>query len=245
MMKKVLVCWEDRYHEKLDLCLRRALHALDAVAPPTALLYFDDVRGNGGFEPYVRRDWPKIATRGILKSRGSIDYLLCIADADRASTCCDIERPPAPPAATTEWLQRANEAWTKKLRSATTHVPERIFGRFLRWSQESLLLAGHDCEAALLRLGCRDNEALRRHLSSCQPNPLTLADSDFLDHYRHPESCLSEMLAAGRGAATKKGDINRDDALDELSRVSLQHLCSRVPDLLGLATFLRDLPDAA
>src|SRR4051794_32130647 len=114
-MRRVLICWEDRFHEKLDLCLRRAVQAGGVPAPPLAL-FFDDVRGNGGFDPYVRRDWPKAAGKGLLKSAGPIHYLACVADADRAPDCCDIERAPMPPVSSSAWIEQANERWTDKLR---------------------------------------------------------------------------------------------------------------------------------
>lgn len=66
-MTKVLVCWEDRFHGKLDVCVRRALRHLGLASPE---LYFDDCRGNGGFVPYIERDWPRLAQRGLPKSRG-------------------------------------------------------------------------------------------------------------------------------------------------------------------------------
>ena len=70
-MIRVLVCWEDEYHAKLDLCLKRALRSVGDGSSPA--LFFAGVRGNGSFEPYVRRDWPKAAKVGLPKSGGPID----------------------------------------------------------------------------------------------------------------------------------------------------------------------------
>ncbi len=83
LMTKILVLWEDAYHGALDRCVRRAIQHLGGGLTPLEL-YFDDVRGNGGFTPYVQQDWPIAASRGLAKSRGPIDHLLCVADADRA-----------------------------------------------------------------------------------------------------------------------------------------------------------------
>ncbi len=139
-MIRVLVCWEDEYHAKLDLCLKRALHTVGDGSSPA--LFFAGVRGNGGFEPYVRRDWPKAVRVGLPKSGGPIDYLVCVADADRAQDCCGVDRPPPAPAGTAEWVTRANELWTGRLRTAATRSADRVIGRFLRWNQESLKRGG-------------------------------------------------------------------------------------------------------
>jgi hypothetical protein len=235
-MTKVLVCWEDRFHEKLDLCLRRALRR---SARPGPELFFDDARGNGGFEPYVRRDWPKLVQKGLLKSGGPIDYLICVADADRASTCCSIELPPAAPSSTSAWVQRANEAWTDALRRAAGLESARIFGRFLRWNQESLLIAAYDIEGALKRLGCRDLEAVKTYLRSCAPSPADAPNELFTEQYRKAGKCFEEMLKAGRGSPLRKGSQPRDDALEEASRLAIDRLCARVPDLADLADQVR------
>lgn len=235
-MIKVLVCWEDRFHEELDRCLRRALRQ---GAIPSLDLYFDDARGNGGFVPYLQRDWPKLTTKGLPKSGGPIDFLLCVADADRATDCCTIERPPMIPMPTAPWVERANKLWTDVLRSATTLHPSRIFGHFIRWNQESLLLAAHDVEAVMKRLGCRDLGAVTKHLRACKPSPLDMIDASFVEHYRNTGRCLDDLLRAAHGGAFRKGGQPARDALDEASRIAIARLCARVPDLAGLAEQVR------
>lgn len=76
--------------------------------------------------------------------------MLFIADADRAHDCAPIG--PPPPAATQTWVDEANQAWTAKLRAAAPLGADRVHGRFLRWHQESLLIAGHDHPRVLARL---------------------------------------------------------------------------------------------
>lgn len=238
---KVLVCWEDRYHAAMDLCLRRALRHGSAGAAFDVELFFDDVRGNGGFEPYVRRDWPKLVRHGLPKSNGPVDYLVCIADADRATTCCGIEAPPPAPASTSAWIERANRAFTEVLQSAAPTSPARVLGRFLRWSQESLLIAVHDVDLALRRLGCRDLDAARAHLRACRPSPMTVTDDLFVEHYRHGSNCLTDLMAAAGASPTRKGSSSRDDALNEASRVALDRLLARVPDVALAASAIRGL----
>lgn len=238
-MIRILVCWEDEYHAKLDLCLKRALHVVGDK--PSSALFFAGVRGNGGFEPYVRRDWPKAARVGLPKSGGPIDYLVCVADADRAQDCCGVDRPPPAPAPTAEWVTRANELWTAQLQAAATLSAERVIGRFLRWNQESFLIAGHDIESALARLGCANTAAIAQHLATCSPSPRTTADALFTDTFRHSSQCLDDLIKRGGGQSTKKGSILRDDALDEISKVGIPQLCARAPDLASLAELVQRL----
>src|SRR5262245_61527993 len=114
-MTRVLVCWEDRRHGKLDACVRRAIRHLGLASPE---LFFDDCRGNGGFVPYVERDWPRLARHGLPKSAGPIDRLVCVADADRAHECAPVASHTTEATSTATWLDRANEAWTAVLRAA-------------------------------------------------------------------------------------------------------------------------------
>lgn len=236
---KILVCWEDRYHGKLDLCLRRAVQMLEA--PPELRLFFDDVRGNGGFEPYLKQDWPKAVRVGLPKSQGPMDALLFVADADRVQQCAAVAPPPPAPASTQAWLDAANQAWTERLRAAAPLAAERVHGRFLRWNQESLLIAGHDHPRALSCLGCREPSGVLRYLQRCAPNPAEVSDALFVDQFRKPGRCLQELLAAGKAAPLKKGDPELDDALDELSRSAMPQLGARITDLTGLASLIQTL----
>lgn len=234
-MIKVAVCWEDSLHKKLDLCLRRALRQR-LPQGPSPQLFFIDSRGNGGFDPYVRSDWPKARIKGFPKSHGPLDYLLCIADADKASECCPtIERPPDGDGTSGDWVIRANDAWTAKLRAATTLEPSRVFGVFLRWNQESLLIAAHDVPGALEQLGCKRPDLLQAYLRSCAPSPLNTPDHLFADRFRKSGRCLDEMLKAAQAPSSKKGSAPRDDVLDIASGKAIDRLCARVPDLAALA----------
>jgi hypothetical protein len=233
-MTRIVVCWEDLYHEELDRCLRRALR-LRAPARPSPRLFPQGVRGYGGFEPYVRFDWPALVTRGLLKSNGPIDYLFCVADADRATECCPIERAPEGDGTSGDWVSRANDAWTEKLRAAANLEPSRIFGVFLRWSQESLLIAAHDVPGALEKLGCKKLDLVQKHLRACAPSPLDTPDHLFADRFRKASKCLDDMLKAAGAPAPKKGSLPRADVLEIASQKGIDRLCARVPDLAALA----------
>ena len=242
-MTNVLVVWEDRFHAKLDLCLKRTLRHL-GVPPP--VLCFDKVLGYGGFKSYVEASWPEAAHRGLVRtsnrSGGPIHHLVCVADADRAHECCAVDNPTTVAGSTAAWLAEANERWTAKLRATATTAPERIHGRFLRWSQESLLIAAHDVDQALAPLGCRDLGRVRKHLQACSPSPLSTPDAEFADSFRKPERCLEDMLKAAGASIPKKGAVSRDDAIDAASTHAIAKLCARVPDLAMLAHLVSGLP---
>lgn len=243
-MIRVLVCWEDRFHEALDLCLRRTLQhrrAAGLALPEERRLFFDDARGYGGFERYVREDWPRSSCKGLPRSGGPIHHLICVADADRASDCCGEDAPPTLPAATRDWIERCNASWTRRLRGATSVEPLHVHGRFLRWNKESLIIAGHDSAAAMRRLGCRDLTALHRHLTACAPNPLLAMDEQFTDLFRRPGRCLAELVTAAGGRQPRKSDPTVDDALKEISGSMIARLCTRIPDLIGLAELVESV----
>jgi hypothetical protein len=234
-MIQIVVCWEDEYHDKLDRGLRRALRRR-APEGPSVALFPDGVRGYGNFEPYVRSDWRNARLEGIAKSRGPIDYLICVADADRATECCaTIPEAPKGDGTSSGWVSHANDAWTEKLRAAAPLEPSRIFGVFLRWSQESLLIAAHDVPGAMQKLGCKQLDLLQAHLRACRPSPLDTPDHLFADRFRKAGKCLDDMLKAARAQATKKGSVPQRDALGIAIDKGIDRLCARVPDLAALA----------
>jgi hypothetical protein len=234
-MTQIVICWEDDDHDKLDKCLRRALRRY-APERPSPALFPDGARGYGNFEQYARSDWSIARLKGVAKSRGPIDYLFCVADADRATECCaTIPQAPKGDGTTSEWVSRANDAWTEKLRAAATLEPSRIFGVFLRWSQESLLIAAHDVPGVMEKLGCKRPDLLQAHLRACSPSPLNTPDHLFPDRFRKAGKCLDEMLKATHAQAAKKGSVARRDALRIAIEEPIDRLCARVPDLAALA----------
>lgn len=238
-MTKVLVLWEDAYHGALDRCVRRALQHMGGA--PEIELYFDHVRGNGGFAPYLANDWPIAAVRGLPKSRGPIDHLVCVADADFAHDCCAVSPGHAATSPTLPWVEDANHRWTEGLRARAAVGRGRVTGRFLRWNQESLLIALHDIDDALRALGITAMRGVQAYLRSCDPSPLTLSPEGFVDAYRRPQRCFDEMLKAAGARPARKGTPVRDDAIDAASRRAIEKLCVRVPDLAALSSTIRGL----
>jgi hypothetical protein len=239
-MTRILILWEDLHHDKLDRCLRRAIRHLGIPSPD---LSFANCRGNGGFLPYLSQNWLRISRSGLVKSGGPIHHLVCVADADRAHECCSVENPATVSGATATWLARATEAWTQKLRGGASVSPERIHGHFLRWNQESLLIAAHDVEEALTALGCRDHGKVRSHLAACQPSPTATPDPEFADRFRRPERCLTDLLKAAGARVHAKGTPPRGDALEAASARAIDRLCARVPDLPSLARLVGGLAE--
>jgi hypothetical protein len=235
---RVLVVWEDLHHDKLDLCLKRAIRHLGIASPQ---LSFVNCRGNGGFAPYLAQNWLRLSRSGLVKSGGPIDHVVCVADADRAHECCAVPSPTTVTAPTATWLARANEAWTAKLRTPETVVPERVHGLFLRWNQESLIIAAHDVDEALVALGCRDRGQVKKHLGACLPSPLSTPDVDFADAFRKPERCLEDLVKAAGARMPGKGTPPRGDALEAASSRAIDRLCARVPELPALARFVGGL----
>lgn len=244
-MSKILVVWEDRFSTKLDLCLKRALRHLGLSSPA---LFFDKVLGYGGFGSYVAESWPEAVRHGLAlaanKSGGPIDHLVCVADADRAHECCSVDNPSGVSGPTSAWIDGANERWTQKLRETATAAPDRVHGRFLRWSQESLLIAAHDVDPSLAALGCRDRARVEKHLRACSPSPFAITDGEFADTFRRPERCLEDMLKAAGARVPKKGAPARGDAIEAASHHAMAKLCARVPDLAALANLVTALPAA-
>ncbi len=240
-MTRVLVLWEDKFYQKLDVCLRRTLRSLPNTGTNTLEITPFGVQGNGGFDPFLRNDWPIAARKGFLRSHGPIEQLICIADADCATSVCGIEQPPGFPNPTDAWVTRANDTWTAKLRSIAPLAADRVHGRFLRWSLESLLIALHDVDSALRKLACRNRDALTKFLQSCNPPPAEVVSGQFVERFRAPQYCLDQMLKAAGATRSGKGSVPREDALDEGSRVALDRLVTRVPDILSIAQFVQKL----
>jgi hypothetical protein len=117
-LPRVATLWEDTYCDKLDLLLKRCMKRLQG--PPVAIEPFP-AHGNSKFDGYVLKNWPNARRLGLTRS-GPIDFLICIADADRATACCDSILPPPLPEDAKEqldqWIEDANAKWTEKLRTS-------------------------------------------------------------------------------------------------------------------------------
>lgn len=223
-----MIAYEDRCCSALDLAVRRAVRARGSLAVARE---FVPVNGVSNFPGFVRSRWPTYRDTGFpVQGKPRPSMLLCIADADVAAGQLGL---PVRDGLPDEWITEAEQAFVELLRSQTDR-PELVYGVLLRWSQESLLIAGFDRPGVLQRLSGRrplDQVALDRFLERCGPDPRTVANEMFTTCFDSPQRCLDEMAKAMRWAKLKKGDTRKDDALDLLSRDDIELLLERVPDL--------------
>ena len=94
-MTRILFCWEDRFHMALDVALRRAVRHVVGAKPETLAYDRISVRGHGGFQSFIGNDWPLAHTKGfgLTAEGGTIDHVICIADADSVDRCSDFREP--------------------------------------------------------------------------------------------------------------------------------------------------------
>jgi hypothetical protein len=205
-------------------------------------------QGHSGFASFVERNW-ETARRAGWKLAGAgpatpVDYLVCVADADRAEECCAAAGPaPAAPNSTAAWVENAGALWTAQLRAATRIGPDRVHGRFLRWNLESVLAALFDLPNALRQLAHFDADALDAFVAACVPDPRNLpSPGSFVDHFRDSRKCLGDMVTAARAhpRVLSRSSPGRVFALDEAATdgPALQLLLERIPDLRATAALL-------
>lgn len=244
-MTRFVVCWEDRYFEGLDVVLRRIRRHENASLFPEPAIKSETVKGHGGFVDYIRKDWPIALRRGI-PGFGVPDYLLCVADADSASQVCrGISTPPL--GNSDDWCEQANQTWTASLRGLAAQESERVFGFFLRWSRESVLIAGFDEPAMIERLA---NGAFSLHkqtfeafLQSCLPEPRSI--QRFVDAYTKPNRCFDGLVEALGHKSLRKTDPKVEDTLKQFPRSPGESLLSRLPDLVGMAREINRLSQSS
>ncbi len=238
----LLVVWEDRYCDELHRLLKRSVRYIRSVNLP---MNKESVEGNGKFKNYLKTTWPIVRKTGFLRS-SPIDYLICVADADRASKCCTSIREPTPSADLTEWIKASNEKWTEELRDFTSLDPDRIHGRFFRWNKESVPAACYDSNEVLAKLGIPNPRILDNFLDKCKPvNPRTAEDADFTHQFRKPGNCLKEGFEnVGIKWPGKNAQII-DDAIGKASEVHLEKLLKRLPDLRMLAELIISFDSSA
>ncbi|MBW2736996.1 MAG: hypothetical protein JRH20_31825, partial [Deltaproteobacteria bacterium] len=177
----------------MDRALRRAVRHL--VGSHSICLFPHSVHGYGGFKPFAERVWPKASRVGLPKSGGGIDYLICIADADRAAECCSAPISAAPAIGTRVWVNEASAMWTTELQAMAGASAEKVFGKFIRWNRESLLIASFDHAESQNRLGIPDGVALDTVLDPCDPDPRT-EGVVFADAYQKPVGCFEQCCKA-------------------------------------------------
>jgi hypothetical protein len=179
------------------------------------------------------------------KSQGPIDVLICVADADRASQCCPALENPERNTPTNNWITEANEAWTEHLRTFTKHKPTRIFGRFIRWNKESIVISCFDQEDVVAQLCLQEPspDVLDHFLGNCNPDPRSNTDAEFVDTYRSPGRCLEGAMQELGHTNPNKNQQEVNDALSEFPRVPSASLLNRMPDFVQLAELINGLND--
>jgi hypothetical protein len=247
-MTRILVAWEDRLHTTLDLFVKRRLSAR-APAGETRFpeVLFHTSAGNGSFTRYVGSTWDNIRGKSLPTNPGPIDHLVCVVDGDRLHEQLEaVGRPPASTADLAAWLSAAEQAWQDHLQSLCNNAPKTtVHGRILRWSKESLVLAGYDREAAKQHLGLdMQSPTLKEHLARCVPVPASVANASFSSTFRRPLRCLTELDEAQRAprpSSLIKNAPELDDTLRALVRDDCALVAERVPDIDRLADLMWQL----
>jgi hypothetical protein len=245
-MTRILVVWEDQYFETLGPFVKKRVTARAPVGSTSfPELLFHTAHSNGGFKRYASSTWDNVRPRGLPRNPGPIDHLVCVVDGDKLhNLTAGIAQ--APPGDIEAWLVAAEQAWQGDLRGLCQSSPAgTVHGRVLRWSKESLVLAGYDRTAVKERLGIDvQAEKVRAHLAACKPPPTSVSDALFTSTYRKPLQCLTDLDRIQRklGASSlAKNAPELDDALRDLARDDLSIVAQRVPDIDRFADLIWQL----
>ncbi len=241
----ILLCWEDEYYQNLERALKRVKNRVPVTDYSIERrIYSDTAKGYGGFKQFVNIDWAIARKKGILnpRSRGPIDKLVCIADADRAYECCPKIEKVGVREHSKKWLLEAEDSWTTELRTYTNVDPEHVFGKFIRWNRESIVISCFDQLQVIKRLAAKQVEenTLRSFLENCSPNPLVLDNTEFTDTYRDPSSCLLAMMKELGHTHPRKNHINVEDALGAFPKKISDELMHRIPDFVSIAELINN-----
>jgi hypothetical protein len=241
-MIRILIVWEDRYFDTLGPFVKRRVSAL---APPGHAgfpqILFHTSYGAGGFSRYVASTWDNARATGLPRDKGPVDHLVCVVDGDRLHDHVKlVGRPPTDAANVPAWLATAEQAWQEHLHRLCDNAPKAtVHGRVLRWSKESLVLAGYDRDSIKQTLGIDvHTAALKEHLARCIPTPGTIKDAAFSDTFPRPLRCLKELdeaQRAPRASALVKNSPDFDDSLRALVQNDCATIAGRVPDIDRLA----------
>lgn len=236
----ILIAYEDHYYLALDKALRRVLKRGSPLTIPREHVPVDGVTNFRGF---VATKWPLFQDKGFpTGGKRTMQALVCVADADKIAQQLSLTAAPSQ-GSTKSWVNAVEQEFTAFLRRETDQ-PDRVHGVVLRWSLESALIAGFDSPDAmkpLAGLALVQPNAFESFLNSCEPNPRTGKDEDFVDTYRFPQRCLKQMEKSLGWRPLKKGDRRKDDALKWLVDHDLDRLVRRVPDLNRIAERIRTI----
>jgi len=244
---RVLIAWEDAYFQGLKpfVARRLAQRTLSAEPPPPVVLHHT-VRGNGRFQQYVQSTWTQARTNGLPSDAKPIDHLICVVDGDKLWELDpkQFAKPPERSSEVAGWYERTTQAWQARVRGwVDPSVPEdAVHGVVLRWSRESVVLAGYDLPPFREHLGLDPESAVaqRSLRDECPLLPSTVKDADFTDSFLRPLRCLERLFKAHGGAMPGKNDPRFDDTLRALANAHLDRVCARVPDLDAVVTRVID-----
>lgn len=177
--------------------------------------------------------------------------MICVVDADKLSDFLRQRVPPPPNAASdiVAWHGTAERMWNSHLRSKCPPdgpIATSVHGVVLRWSKESVLLAGYDQPSFAQHLDC-DMAApeIEQYLKTCNPTPFEIDGDGFANSFRRPMQCLRALRKAARLPELSKNSLQVDDALRTLGRESLGTLCKRTPDISRAAELVWKLHTTA
>jgi hypothetical protein len=247
-MTRILLVWEDRYYDTLGPFVKRRLAGRAPAGHrgfPQVL--FHTAHGAGGFKRYVASTWDNARAKGLPLDKGTIDHLVCVVDGDKLhEQLATVAPPPARAAGVPAWLATAEQAWQQHLRGLCDNAPRTtVHGRILRWSKESVVLAGYDREAVKQHLGIDiQTAALEKHLARCVPAPASIKNDEFSNTFPKPLRCLKELdeaQRAPRASGLVKNAPELDDALRALVRDDHAVIAERVPDIDRLADLIWQL----
>jgi hypothetical protein len=250
-MARVLVAVEDQHFGPLERAIRRACRHLEP-AFPDAHVQFDTVRGMGGFHRFAGTNLHIARANGWMNF-GQIDAAMCVMDADRASKLLKVPSPPA--VESDQWLHESEGAFLDKLKEWGAPEDFPIKPHLLRWSLESLFIAGYDTFASdevlkILGTPLGHHEArsgLNDYFKNCTPDiPANCPDNEFCERWQKPQRCLDGMVKAVGAASLAKQAVQRVDLTNLLTPGDrLDTVLQRVPDLEAIARSLLGLLDEA
>jgi hypothetical protein len=168
-----------------------------------------------------------------------------VADGDRLHEVFPSINPP--PKSTHEvpaWHLKAEAEWQAHLRRLCdpSLSADTVHGLVLRWSKESLVLAGYDQAPLKEHLGIDYHSAeFQGAVVDCSPPVATVAETLFSDTYQRPLLCLRHVQQAAKRPPVEKNSPEIDDALKDLATRHLDPVCRRVPDIDRLVDLIWQL----
>jgi len=237
-VNRILIAWEDTYFQGLKpFVSRRLAQRTLALETPAPVVLHHTVRGNGRFPQYVQSTWTQARTHGLPSDPKPIDHLICVVDGDKLWELDpkQFEKPPEKPSEVASWYGRTTQAWHSRVQGwVDPSVPvDSVHGVVLRWSRESVVLAGYDQPPFREHLGLDPESAAAQKClrDECPLPPATVKDDDFTNSFLRPLRCLERLFKAHGGVMPGKNDPRFDDTLRALANGHLDRVCARVPDL--------------